>query len=269
MSDNDRAYTQQLTSILDLFLIRPPEGSLHRPVNPAHLVLAGDSAGGGLTIALLQIIRDCGLPLPAGAVLISPWCDLTHSFPSIHTNTGTVRLPFSLSAYFYTHGAHQDVLPPYGLSFYKPSTLWPAPSDELITEVRERLRTRIRQAVSLSSKPKPAEVSPAPSRASSRPVTPLEGGHDLRLPRTGQTLHLGSTASLPTIHATGVRDQTVTCKTNTGETLTIDQQIHLYAPNYLLTHPLISPVVSYMGGLPPLLIIAGDAEVLRDEIIYL
>lgn len=225
-----------------LFLIRPPEGASHRPVNPAHLVVAGDSAGGGLTLALLQVIRDCGLPMPAGAVLVSPWCDLTHSFPSIHTNTAT------------------DVLPPYGLSFYKPSTLWPPPPDELNMAVRERLRTRIRQAVSLRSDDK--EGGP------DRNTPAAQGGHDLHLPDTGRTLHLGSSASLPTIQS-GYADQTISCTAKDGETLTIDRQIHLYAPNYLLTHPLISPVVSYLGGLCPLFVIAGDAEVLRDEIIYL
>ena len=57
--------------------------------------------------------------------------------------------------------------------------------------------------------------------------------------------------------------------TQKGEELSIDAQVHMYAPNYLLTHPLVSPVVSYLGGLPPLLVIASDKEVLRDEIIYL
>lgn len=37
------------------------------------MIIAGDSAGGGLVLALLQILRDTeGLELPAGAVLISP-----------------------------------------------------------------------------------------------------------------------------------------------------------------------------------------------------
>ncbi len=44
---------------------------------PAHVVLAGDSAGGGLTAAALVAIRDAGGPAPAGAALISPWADLT------------------------------------------------------------------------------------------------------------------------------------------------------------------------------------------------
>ena len=46
-------------------------------------MFAGDSAGAGLSLAALTVIRDMGLPMPAGAVLISPWVDLTHSFPSV------------------------------------------------------------------------------------------------------------------------------------------------------------------------------------------
>lgn len=128
--------------------------------------------------------------------------------------------------------------------------------------MREGLRTRIRQAVTLSSKEAKAQSSPIRS-----PVTPIEGGNDLRLPQTGQTLHLGSTASLPLI-SSGDQDQTITCTTSSGEILRVKEQIHLYTENYLLDHPLVSPAVSYLGGLPPLFIIAGDAEVLRDEIIY-
>ena len=41
------------------------------------LVLIGDSAGGGLSVALLIALREQGLPLPACTVLYSPWTDLT------------------------------------------------------------------------------------------------------------------------------------------------------------------------------------------------
>jgi monoterpene epsilon-lactone hydrolase len=44
---------------------------------PDQVIVAGDSAGGGLTTALLLALRDAGDPLPAGAVLLSPWLDLT------------------------------------------------------------------------------------------------------------------------------------------------------------------------------------------------
>jgi len=50
--------------------------ALSGEMNPARLVLSGDSAGGGLALALLLSMRDAGQQLPAGAVLLSPWLDL-------------------------------------------------------------------------------------------------------------------------------------------------------------------------------------------------
>ncbi len=47
--------------------------------SPDKIVVAGDSAGGGLTLALMISLRDAGLPLPAAGVLICPWVDLTLS----------------------------------------------------------------------------------------------------------------------------------------------------------------------------------------------
>ena len=45
-------------------------------VNPARVVIAGESAGGGLTVATLVALRDEGEPLPAAGVCISPWVDM-------------------------------------------------------------------------------------------------------------------------------------------------------------------------------------------------
>jgi acetyl esterase/lipase len=55
-------------------------------VDPRTLFLAGDSAGGGLSMATLLSVRDEGLPMPRGAVLISPWVDLAGTGDSMHTN---------------------------------------------------------------------------------------------------------------------------------------------------------------------------------------
>jgi len=44
---------------------------------PDHIAIGGDSAGGGLTIALINRLRAAGEPLPGCAWLISPWTDLT------------------------------------------------------------------------------------------------------------------------------------------------------------------------------------------------
>jgi monoterpene epsilon-lactone hydrolase len=42
----------------------------------SRIAVAGDSAGGGLTVAALVAIRDAGLPMPAAGVCLSPWVDL-------------------------------------------------------------------------------------------------------------------------------------------------------------------------------------------------
>ncbi|KAI9606416.1 hypothetical protein KEM48_001781 [Puccinia striiformis f. sp. tritici PST-130] len=51
-----------------------------------NIVFAGDSAGGGLVMALLMYLRDEHYPLPSAAMLFSPWCDLTMSCDSWETN---------------------------------------------------------------------------------------------------------------------------------------------------------------------------------------
>ena len=52
---------------------------LESGVDADHAVIAGDSAGGGLTIALLYAIKEQDNSMPAGAVMFSPWTDLTAS----------------------------------------------------------------------------------------------------------------------------------------------------------------------------------------------
>jgi epsilon-lactone hydrolase len=49
---------------------------LSGPDGPGSIVVSGDSAGGGLALALLLALRDEGQDLPAGAILLSPWLDL-------------------------------------------------------------------------------------------------------------------------------------------------------------------------------------------------
>ncbi|KAI3618826.1 putative lipase esterase from carbohydrate esterase family ce10 [Moniliophthora roreri] len=227
-----------------LYLIRPPPEAKHRPVKPAHIVVAGDSAGGGLSLALLQVIRDSGLPMPAGGVLISPWCDLTHSFPSVHTNTDT------------------DVIPQYGLSLVKPSTLWPPPSDDMTNRVHNGLRSRIRQTFKLDFHGQDPTATMM-SFTNSTPITPGGDGH-----RLGMPVDVGATTPLPQPDSNFFNKQEVSMTAQNGDILTVDQQVQLYTVNSLLSHPLVSPALSYLGGLPPLFFIASDKEVLRDEILY-
>lgn len=58
---------------------------LDQGISPNRIVIAGDSAGGGLTVATMLLLRDRGIALPAGGVCISPWADLTISAESYKT----------------------------------------------------------------------------------------------------------------------------------------------------------------------------------------
>ena len=53
---------------------------------PSNIVLAGDSAGGGLVLSVLLAARDAGTPLPAAGVCFSPWVDLECSGESMAAN---------------------------------------------------------------------------------------------------------------------------------------------------------------------------------------
>ncbi len=55
---------------------------------PGRVAVAGDSAGGGLTVATLLALRSAGVPLPAAAVCLSPWVDLTQTAPTFESLAG-------------------------------------------------------------------------------------------------------------------------------------------------------------------------------------
>lgn len=213
-----------------LYLIRPPENAKHRMVDPSKIVIAGDSAGGGLSLALLTLIRDVGLPMPAGAVLISPWVDLTHSFPSIMSNADT------------------DIIPPYGF-MHQPSVLWPPPS----------LKSSVSGKTS-AMPAHPSEAQPSATTSESQFLNPNQDLNPFKLKLCSQIK----------VRTDGSDQATTIIELKDGQPVKMDQQIQLYATNDQLTHPYCSPLFSpSLGGLPPLLIIAGENEVLRDEIIYL
>ncbi|KAJ4266314.1 hypothetical protein NW762_004298 [Fusarium torreyae] len=88
-------------ALLDAFisyftLLYPPPDAYHDPVQPENIVIAGDSAGGNLSLSLLQLILELRrqdspilwhgelrqVPMPAGVALNSPWLDTTQSSPT-------------------------------------------------------------------------------------------------------------------------------------------------------------------------------------------
>lgn len=86
---------------------------LSQGISPSKIVIVGESAGGGLCLATLLAIRDLGIALPAAAVALSPWTDLTCSGESYRTKAKVCISPRGMSAVCskYYAGDHDPCLP--------------------------------------------------------------------------------------------------------------------------------------------------------------
>jgi epsilon-lactone hydrolase len=62
--------------------------AVYRSLLPRPMVIMGESAGGGMVLALAQRLHQEGLPMPAGIVALFPWSDLTQSSVGFTTNAG-------------------------------------------------------------------------------------------------------------------------------------------------------------------------------------
>ncbi|GES64373.1 lipase/esterase family protein [Aspergillus terreus] len=198
---------------------------------PNEILFAGDSAGGGMALSLLVILRDQGLPLPAGAILISPWVDLTHSFPSIVAdNPG-------------------DYIPPCGFR-HKPSAAWPPPNSDELKSMKKNLgKTRAR-------------------RSEAEELVPDRHSQDQDAARKGYSIHPMDDADTQDKPAEEGEQNDIRVPID-GTTVEVKDQIHMYTTNQLLSHPLVSPALQpSLGGLPPLQVLVGGGEMLRDEQFY-
>lgn len=186
---------------------------------------------------MLVTVRDQGLPLPAGAILVSPWVDLTHSFPSIvKDNPG-------------------DYIPPYGFR-HKPSEAWPPPTADEVLSIKEALGKRRASEIKVADLHLPAQ------RLAEEAVSKGYSVEDGDAPRTDAPAEQNPEGKYEDFYNIKVPMD--------GKTVEIKDQIHMYTTNQLLSHPLVSPVLQpSLGGLPPLQILTGGGEKLRDEQIYL
>lgn len=120
---------------------------------PDRLWLAGDSAGGGLALALMLSCKQQNLPLPAAATLFSPWTDLTCSGTAIAENAErcawftSQQLDFAARLY----AGHQKlgdplISPLFGDLSGLPPLLLHASDSELLRDDSLRLEARARAA---------------------------------------------------------------------------------------------------------------------------
>lgn len=118
-----------------------------------NIVLMGDSAGGGMAMALALSLRDRGLPMPNKMVLISPWTDLTLSGQSLRDKAAVdpmltwkwiiAKTPL----YVGQHDAKNPLLSPLWADLRGlPPTLVQVGSEEILLSDSERLYERANQA---------------------------------------------------------------------------------------------------------------------------
>jgi monoterpene epsilon-lactone hydrolase len=80
---------------------------------PKDILIAGESAGGGLCLALLLALKERAIPLPCAALAISPWTDLTCSSDSYKSKNKVSVAPLNSWIVFskYYVGSHRAELP--------------------------------------------------------------------------------------------------------------------------------------------------------------
>jgi acetyl esterase/lipase len=120
---------------------------------PQQIVVSGDSAGGGLSMALLLSLRDRGIPMPAAAVLFSPFVDLAATGESARINSARCAMfdneSFGRAAGYYVgQGDRRTPLasPLYADLHGLPPLLIHVGADETLLDDSRRLAERAQQA---------------------------------------------------------------------------------------------------------------------------
>jgi acetyl esterase/lipase len=128
-------------------------GLLDEGADPRHCAVIGDSAGGGLTLALALGLRDRAEPLPAALVALSPWTDLAITGASCRLNAAAdpMQNADDLVPLAAQYLAGADPRNPYASPLYGdprglPPTLLQVGSDEILRDDAVRMAERMREA---------------------------------------------------------------------------------------------------------------------------
>jgi epsilon-lactone hydrolase len=116
------------------------------------VAVAGDSAGGGISVATLQAARAEGLPMPSSLVLLSPWLDVSGASESMRTNRNSeiLILPETFSRCAQWYGGGQDATDPimspiYGSLAGLPPTLVQVSDNEMLYNDSTRFATKAKE----------------------------------------------------------------------------------------------------------------------------
>ncbi|KXS21413.1 alpha/beta-hydrolase [Gonapodya prolifera JEL478] len=286
-----------------LYLTRPDHPALGgrrwaKRFKPENVTIMGDSAGGGLTMALMVYLKEFvgkgygeGFGMPGGAVLLSPWVDLTCSHPSYHANSALDYLP----------AVHtMDLFGPMYRSDNSPNPvaayLWGWNGRK---GLERRFCSREDWAWERLSRPVPGNGEDAKSGRMSddhdavdvepEPEAEVAGAERIlgsAGPKGGAILRRAnsappSTAAAAARAAVAARAAGGRSGSGSGPMLKLERRntllgkpVSSLGEEYVKTlvqvrHPCVSPLFADLRGLPPVLIQAGDCELLRDESIAL
>jgi epsilon-lactone hydrolase len=127
---------------------------LNQGVDPDRIIVAGDSAGGGLVMSLLLTLRRDREPTPGGAVLLCPWLDLRLRHTTIPGAAGPIDAPMAtdaeisrcVDAYLGSHPADDPIVDPLAadLTGLPPLLIQAATGDARVADA-EALAVRARE----------------------------------------------------------------------------------------------------------------------------
>jgi monoterpene epsilon-lactone hydrolase len=122
-------------------------------IDPREIVLAGDSAGGGLLLSLLVSLRDQGVPLPSAGACLSAWTDLAGTGESLDRNEKSDPIFYSdvvrhgSRVYLGEESPRNPLASPLYADLHGlPPLLFHVSSSEVLLDDSTRLAARVRES---------------------------------------------------------------------------------------------------------------------------